>query len=52
MLLGPYTLFAPTEEALQDVAKKLGGPKGMLKNIGRRNLVKVKFIVLETYIGT
>ena len=51
MLSGPYTLFAPTEEALHDVAKKLGGPKEMLKKMGKTNLVKVKVIFLGTDIG-
>ena len=39
---GPYTLFAPTEEVLTDLVKRLGGTQGMLKKMGKANLVKVR----------
>ncbi|XP_043204756.1 uncharacterized protein LOC122371998 [Amphibalanus amphitrite] len=38
---GPYTLFAPTNEAVDELVKRLGGPRQMLEKMGKPNLVKL-----------
>lgn len=38
---GPYTLFAPTEAALQELLDRLGGVDALLQQMGKQNVVKV-----------